>query len=53
MEVTLKEYPSQQAELLAGDGQLLVHRQGGKPIVDAVKISNEEKKEDKGKNSDL
>jgi hypothetical protein len=48
--VAEKENPEEQTVLLAGDGQLFVHRQGREPDVDPVKKANYEKKEDKGKN---
>ena len=49
-EVAEKENPKEQSVLLAGDGQLFVHRQRRKPNVDPVKKANDKKKEDKGEN---
>jgi hypothetical protein len=43
-EITDKENPKDQSELLASDGQLFVHRQRGKPSVDAVQEGNKEEK---------
>jgi hypothetical protein len=37
---------------LAGDGQLLVHRQGREPNVDAVKIGDDVKEEKERDNPD-
>jgi hypothetical protein len=48
--VAEKENPEEQTVLLAGDGQLFVHRQGCKPDVDPVKKANDEKNEDIGEN---
>ena len=45
-----KENPKEQSVLLAGDGQLFVHRQRRKASVDPVEKANDEKKEDKGEN---
>ncbi len=36
-----KENTNQQSKLLAGDGQLLVHRQRGKPNIDPVEIGDD------------
>jgi hypothetical protein len=49
-EVAEKENPKEQSVLLAGDGQLSVHRQRRKPNVDPVKKTNDEKNEDIGEN---
>lgn len=49
-EISEKENPEDQSVLLVGDGQFLIHRQRGKPNVEAIKKSNNEKQEDKGKN---
>jgi hypothetical protein len=51
-EVAEKENPKDQSVLLAGDGQLFVHRQRRKPNVEAIEKGNDEKQEDKGKNPD-
>src|SRR5260370_13331652 len=40
-EIAEKENSHQQSELLARDGQFLVHRQRGKPNVDPVEIGND------------
>jgi hypothetical protein len=40
----------EQSVLLAGDGQLFVHRQRREPNVDPVKKTNDEKNEDIGEN---
>jgi hypothetical protein len=52
-EVAEKENPSDKSELLAGDGQLLVHRQGSKADVDAVEKCNDVEKPNEGKNPDF
>jgi hypothetical protein len=49
-EISEKENPEDQSVLLAGDGQFPIHRQRGKPNVDAIEKGNDEKQEDKGKN---
>src|SRR3984893_16784556 len=49
-EITDEENTRKKSELLAGDTQLFVHRQSGKPNVDPVNISNDVEKKDKGKN---
>ncbi len=51
-EIAEKENSIQQSKLLAGDGQLLVHRQGGKPNVDPVKIRDDVQKEKVRKDSE-
>jgi len=51
-EVAEKENPKEQSVLLAGDGQLFVHRQRRKPNVVAIEKGNDKKQEDKGKNPD-
>ena len=51
-EVAEKENPEEQSVLLAGDGQLFVHRQRRKRNVGAVEKGNDEKQEDKRKNPD-
>jgi hypothetical protein len=51
-EVAKKENPGEQAKLLAGDGQLLVHRQGREPNVDAVKIGDDVKEKKERDNPD-
>ena len=51
-EVAKKENPEEQSELLASDCQLLIHRQRGKPNVDAVQISDDVEKKNKGDNPD-
>src|SRR5712692_8241973 len=48
-----EENPGYEPKLLAGDSQFLVHRQGGKPNVDAVEKGHDVKNEEKGKKSDL
>ena len=49
-EITDEENTREKSELLAGDTQLLIHRQRCKPNVDPVNISNDVQKKDKGKN---
>ena len=46
--LTLKKNRRDQSKLLAGDAQLLVHRQCRKPNIDPIKISNNEKEEANG-----
>src|SRR6266568_6211345 len=52
-EIAKKENPYQQSELLARDGQFLVHRQRRKTNIDPVEKGNDVEKEEKGKKSDL
>jgi hypothetical protein len=49
--VAEKEYPGQQSELLTVDGQLLVHRQRGKPDMDAIEECDDEKYKNKRNDS--
>src|ERR1700693_2338134 len=49
-EISKKENAEDQSVLLAGYAQFPVHRQRGKPNVDAIKKGNNEKHEDKRKN---
>ena len=49
-EVAEEENTEEQSALLAGDGQLSVHRQRRKPNVDTIEKGNNEEEEDKGKN---
>src|SRR5712692_4984545 len=51
-EVAEKENPDEQSKLLAGDTQLIVHRQRGEPNVDPVEIGNDVEKQYEGKNPD-
>jgi hypothetical protein len=46
-EVAKKENTADQSELLAGDSQVLIHRQGGKSDVGAIEVANEVKHKDK------
>jgi hypothetical protein len=52
-EITDKENPKDQSELLASDGQLFVHRQRGKPNVDAVEEGNDVKKKNERNDPNL
>jgi hypothetical protein len=48
-----EENPGYEPKLLARDSQFLVHRQGGKPNIDAVDKRHDVKNEEKGKKPDL
>src|SRR5207247_10269403 len=51
-EIAQKEDTGDQTELLAGDSQLLVHRQRRKPNVDPVEKADDVQKEKKWENQD-
>jgi hypothetical protein len=48
-----EENPGYEPKLPTGDSQFLVHRQGGKPNIDAVDKRDDVKNEQKGKKPDL
>ncbi len=48
-----KENPNREPELVAGDGQVLVHREFRKRNVNAIEERNNVEKQDEGKNPDL
>ena len=48
-----KENPNRESELVAGDGQVLVHREFRKRNVNAIEERNNVEKQDEGKNPDL